>query len=108
MIFALLLGGQLYGFLGAFIALPIAAIVRETVVYLHRHVRLEAWDLPAVAPARPSFAPEPPAPEPPTEEEPRCPECGAPRRPGAEACPDCGTELGGADEAASATASAPQ
>jgi len=108
-IFALLLGGQLYGFLGAFIALPIAAIVRETVVYLHRHVRLEPWDLPAVAPATASFAPEPPpTPEPPTEEEPACPECGAPRRAGAEACPECGTELGGADEAASATASAPQ
>ena len=50
-IFALLLGGQLYGFLGAFIALPIAAILRETTVYLRRHVRLEPWDLPAVAPA---------------------------------------------------------
>ena len=63
-IFALLLGGQLYGFLGAFIALPIAATLRETTVYLRRHVRLEPWDLPAVAPAGPSFAPEPP-PEPP-------------------------------------------
>ena len=38
-IFALLLGGQLYGFLGAFIALPIAAILRETMVYMRRHVR---------------------------------------------------------------------
>ena len=60
-IFALLLGGQLYGFLGAFIALPIAAILRETTVYLRRHVRFEAWDLPAVAPAGPSFAGEPPS-----------------------------------------------
>jgi predicted PurR-regulated permease PerM len=110
-IFALLLGGQLYGFLGAFIALPIAAILRETTVYMRRHVRLEPWDLPAVAPATASFAPEP-VPEQPTAEEapegPRCPECGAPRRPGADACPECGTELGDADEAASATASAPQ
>src|SRR5215204_244549 len=66
-IFALLLGGQLYGFLGAFIALPIAAILRETAVYLRRHVRLEPWDLPAVAPAGASFVPERPpeaAPEP--------------------------------------------
>ena len=59
-IFALLLGGQLYGFLGAFIALPIAAILRETTVYLRRHVRLEPWDLPAVAPAGASFGGEPP------------------------------------------------
>src|SRR3954454_7830607 len=110
-IFALLLGGQLYGFLGAFIALPIAAIVRETAVYLRRHVRLEPWDLPAVAPATASFAPEPPVAEARGEAEPaerRCPECGAPRRAGAEVCPQCGTELGDADEAASATASAPQ
>jgi len=109
-IFALLLGGQLYGFLGAFIALPIAAIVRETAVYLRRHVRLEPWDLPSVAPAQSSFGVEPPPPEPdpPASEEGRCPECGAPRRPGVEACPECGTELGAADEAASATASAPQ
>ena len=61
-IFALLLGGQLYGFLGAFIALPIAAIVRETMVYMRRHVRIEPWDLPAVAPAGPSFAGERAAP----------------------------------------------
>jgi AI-2E family transporter/zinc-ribbon domain len=116
-IFALLLGGQLYGFLGAFIALPIAAILRETTVYMRRHVRLEPWDLPSVAPDHPSFASEPseetqprpePAPEPAGEDEPRCPECGAPRRAGADTCPECGTELGGADETASAAASAPQ
>jgi predicted PurR-regulated permease PerM len=112
-IFALLLGGQLYGFLGAFIALPIAAILRETTVYLRRHVRLEPWDLPSVEPSKPSFAAEPPVESPPAEpvaqEEPaRCPECGAPRRPGADACSECGTELGDADETASAAASAPQ
>ena len=42
-IFALLLGGQIYGFIGAFIALPIAAVLRETVVYLRRHLVLEPW-----------------------------------------------------------------
>jgi predicted PurR-regulated permease PerM len=116
-IFALLLGGQLYGFLGAFIALPIAAILRETAVYMRRHVRLEPWDFPSVPPDQPSFASEPseeaqprpePAREPAGEDEPRCPECGAPRRAGADRCPECGTELGGADETASAAASAPQ
>src|SRR4051812_15298994 len=110
-IFALLLGGQLYGFLGAFIALPIAAILRETAVYLRRHVRLEPWDLPAVAPAGASSAPEPASGGPhgePEEEGARCPECGAPRSPGADVCSECGTELGDVDEAASAAASAPQ
>ena len=158
-IFALLLGGQLYGFLGAFIALPIAAILRETTVYLRRHVRIEPWDLPAVAPAGTSFGGEPPigAPDggragavaaasaraaawreqtpPPTRRptraqlaEPRPPRerrrrgatsAPAGRRsalprvrrrppPGADVCPECGTELGDADETASATASAPQ
>ena len=49
-IFALLLGGQIYGFIGAFIALPIAAVLRETVVYLRRHLVLEPWPrAPAVA-----------------------------------------------------------
>ncbi len=108
-IFALLLGGQLYGFIGAFIALPIAAILRETVVYMRRHVVLQPWDLPSVAPATVSFAPERPPPEPaPDAAAPRCPECGTPRADGAETCPGCGTELGAPDEQASAAASAPQ
>ena len=42
-IFALLLGGQIYGFVGALVALPIAAVVRETIVYLKRHLVFEPW-----------------------------------------------------------------
>ena len=42
-IFALLMGGRLYGIVGAFIALPIAAMLRETVVYMRRHLVLERW-----------------------------------------------------------------
>jgi predicted PurR-regulated permease PerM len=42
-ILALLLGGQIYGFVGALVALPIAAVLRETVVYLKRHLVLEPW-----------------------------------------------------------------
>ena len=42
-IFALLVGGEIYGIVGALVALPIAAIVRETVVYLRRHLVLEPW-----------------------------------------------------------------
>ena len=43
-IFALLLGLQLHGVVGALIALPILAILRETSVYLSRHLRLESWE----------------------------------------------------------------
>lgn len=43
-IFALLLGLQVYGIMGALIALPILAVLRETAVYLNRHLTLEPWD----------------------------------------------------------------
>jgi predicted PurR-regulated permease PerM len=42
-IFALLLGGEIYGLVGALVALPIAAVLRETVVYLNRHLVFEPW-----------------------------------------------------------------
>jgi predicted PurR-regulated permease PerM len=48
-IFALLVGGETHGFVGALVALPIAAILRETVVYLRRHLVLEPWGTPAPA-----------------------------------------------------------
>jgi predicted PurR-regulated permease PerM len=43
-IFALLLGLQLYGIVGAVVALPILAVLRETAVYLSRHLTLEPWE----------------------------------------------------------------
>ncbi|MFZ1155679.1 MAG: AI-2E family transporter [Solirubrobacteraceae bacterium] len=43
-IFALLLGLQLYGIIGALVALPILSVLRETAVYLHRHLKLEPWE----------------------------------------------------------------
>jgi predicted PurR-regulated permease PerM len=42
-IFALLLGLQVLGIIGALIALPILAILRETAVYLDRHLTFESW-----------------------------------------------------------------
>jgi predicted PurR-regulated permease PerM len=45
-IFALLLGLQLYGIIGALVALPIVAVLRETAVYLSRHISFESWDGP--------------------------------------------------------------
>src|SRR3954452_3010571 len=89
-IFALLLGGSIGGFVGAFIALPIAAILRESVVYFYRHLRFQKWDLPA----EPQVAP-------PQE---HCPECGAAVPRGAPECAACGTEL---QDSPAARASAP-
>ena len=95
-IFALLIGGQLYGFIGAFISLPIAAVVRETVVYLRRHLVLEPWPrAPAMALAGVGT------------ETASCPECGAVIAPGAARCAACGTDLGDPDEAAVAASAGP-
>jgi predicted PurR-regulated permease PerM len=98
-ILALLLGNQLFGLVGAFIALPVAAMLRETVVYLSHHLVLEPWPRAAVGPALAGAGTGVAA----VEGEP-CPECGTLVAPGTAECPACGTEL--ADDAA-ARASAP-
>lgn len=103
-IFALLMGGRLYGFAGAFLALPLAAVVRESVVYFHEHLVLEPWSTPSAAQL--GFGARTPTP-PPNAPVRRCPECGTAAGPGAAYCPACGTELGGADEAAAAASAAP-
>jgi predicted PurR-regulated permease PerM len=95
-IFALLLGGQLYGFIGAFIALPIAAVVRESVDYFRQNLRFESWDLPSAA----TIPDAPPGGR-------TCPECGTPCPQDATTCPACGTELGGPDAEAAAASTAP-
>jgi predicted PurR-regulated permease PerM len=64
-IFALLFGAQLYGVVGAFVALPVAAVLRETVVYLRRHVVLEPWPIGDVQTG--GRGPGPPEAQPPTE-----------------------------------------
>jgi predicted PurR-regulated permease PerM len=42
-IFALLFGLELYGIIGALIALPVLSVLRETVMYLRRHLTFEPW-----------------------------------------------------------------
>ena len=59
-IFALLFGAEIYGVVGALIALPIAATLRETVLYLRRHLVLEPWGTRA---SRPGARPGDPAAE---------------------------------------------
>jgi predicted PurR-regulated permease PerM len=43
-ILALLVGQAIYGLVGALVALPVAAVIRETILYLWRHLELERWD----------------------------------------------------------------
>jgi predicted PurR-regulated permease PerM len=81
-IFALLLGGEAYGFLGALLALPLAAMLRETVVYLRRHLVLEPWGTASVL----GIA----GPSPPVR---RCPECGAGPAREDTFCRTCGAAL---------------
>ncbi|TDW95404.1 putative PurR-regulated permease PerM [Kribbella pratensis] len=48
-LFALLLGGHLQGIIGALVALPLAAVARETALYLRRHLMMEPWGTPTAA-----------------------------------------------------------
>jgi predicted PurR-regulated permease PerM len=83
-IFALLFGGELYGIIGALVALPVAAMLRETVMYLREHLRLEPWPAASVD-VPPGLLEE--------ETTPPCPACGEPARPGDRYCRNCGEEL---------------
>jgi len=44
LIFALLLAPHAVRVIGALIAFPVAAVLRETAVYLRRHLSLESWE----------------------------------------------------------------
>ena len=95
-IFALLLGGQVYGFIGAFIALPIAAILRET------STTSAATCCSSAGTCRRGRAR---ARAPPADRVPGVRRARAAER--ATECPACGTELGGPDAEAAAASSAP-
>jgi predicted PurR-regulated permease PerM len=85
-IFALLFGFELFGILGSLIALPVAAVLRETVVYLRQHTVLEPWGTMSpveVAGVRAGRRP-------------RCGECGAELGAADAFCPTCGAEVEGA------------
>jgi predicted PurR-regulated permease PerM len=81
-IFALLFGAELFGIVGALVALPVAAVVRETVVYLRQHLVLEPWGTMTpleIVEGRSSRV--------------RCPECGGRCAAGDAYCPTCGADL---------------
>ncbi|HTU97199.1 MAG TPA: AI-2E family transporter [Solirubrobacteraceae bacterium] len=81
-ILALLIGFKLYGVVGALVALPVIAVIRQTVVYLQRHLVLEPWGTRGVGLAVLSGA-----------EPDRCPDCGAPATGGDAYCRACGASL---------------
>jgi predicted PurR-regulated permease PerM len=99
-ILSLLLGYQIYGVAGALVSLPVAAVIRQTVLYLRRHLVLEPWSLTSpgvgVAPAGSVVgADHPPgSPSPVSALEPDlCPECGTAAQPDDGFCRSCGASL---------------
>jgi predicted PurR-regulated permease PerM len=81
-IFALLFGAELFGIIGALVALPVAAVVRETVVYLRQHLVLEPWG--TMSPLEVVEGRAAPS---------RCPECGGRYTARDAYCPSCGAEV---------------
>ncbi len=62
-IVSLLIGDALYGIIGSLVALPVAAVIRQTVVYLRDHTVFESWGppTPATPPAASATSPLPAA-----------------------------------------------
>jgi predicted PurR-regulated permease PerM len=80
-ILALLIGYQLYGIAGALVALPVIAVLRQTVLYLRRHLVLEPWTVGGPGAGLMTTSPD------------RCPDCGAWSGRDDEYCRSCGTSL---------------
>jgi predicted PurR-regulated permease PerM len=82
-IFALLFGFELFGIVGALVALPVAAVVRETIVYLRQHLILEPWGTMSPLEVLGVRA----------RHQRRCVECGAELGPHDAFCGSCGAEV---------------
>ena len=79
-ILSLLIGFKLYGIAGALLALPIAAVIRQTVLYLRRHLVLEPWGTLGSG-VMSNVGVD------------RCPDCGTPASPRDAYCRTCGASL---------------
>lgn len=80
-ILALLIGYQLYGIVGSLVALPVIAVLRQTALYLRRHLVLEPWGVRGVGLGVLTDEPE------------RCPDCGAGASGDDAYCRVCGASL---------------
>jgi predicted PurR-regulated permease PerM len=80
-ILSLLLGFEIYGIAGALLALPIAAVIRVTSLYLRRHLVLEPWGTPSADLGLLRLTAE------------RCTDCGAEAGPRDAFCRSCGAPL---------------
>jgi predicted PurR-regulated permease PerM len=88
-IVSLLIGDQLYGIAGALVSLPVIAVIRQTVLYLRRHLVFEPWGVTGVGGSAiglfgdraPEIGPD------------RCEDCGAPAAGDAAFCHNCGASL---------------
>jgi predicted PurR-regulated permease PerM len=61
-IVSLLIGDALYGIVGSLVALPVAAVIRQTILYLRGHTVFESWGpprLPAATGTEPTAPPDP-------------------------------------------------
>jgi predicted PurR-regulated permease PerM len=87
-IVSLLIGDQLYGIAGALVSLPVIAVIRQTLLYLRRHLVLEPW--PMLAGTDPGIgllgAPDESEPD-------RCPDCGERAAGDDTFCRRCGSSL---------------
>jgi predicted PurR-regulated permease PerM len=84
-IVSLLIGNALYGIAGALVALPVIAVIRQTVLYLRRHLVFEPWGtVTAVGVDMGMLA---------TRQPDACPDCGAPPSGGDAFCRRCGASL---------------
>jgi putative heme transporter len=100
-IFVLLLGGHLHGIVGALVALPLAAIARETTMYLRRHLVLEPWGTPTAQALRAPPSAQPVRPHGPSEQlsgdgehsDEQGPTSGAGAEPTTASCAACGAPL---------------
>ena len=80
-ILGLLIGYKLYGVVGALVALPVLAVLRQTVLYLRRHLVLEPWSVSAPGVGVLAVLPD------------RCPDCGTPASGADSYCRGCGASL---------------
>ena len=82
-ILALLIGYQLYGIVGSLVALPVLAVLRQTTLYLRRHLVFEPWGVLGAGAGVGILS----------SAEERCPECGTRAQGGDTFCRSCGASL---------------